>query len=77
MKLIPDCCFTFLLLLVLLPKEAEALAPLEPAIMTNLRRLAFEQHLPLAKMTYYAHCTATQWMNPPTLNVRLMSMELA
>ena len=65
MKLIPGCCFTFLLLSVLLPKEAEGFPPLAPAIMTNLGRLAYEQHLPLAKMTYYAHCGTVN--EPPEL----------
>ena len=62
MKLIPGCCFTFLLLSVLFPKEGEGLAPL---IMANLGRLAATQGLTLAKMTYYAQCGTVN--EPPEL----------
>ena len=62
MKLIPVCCFTFLLLSVLLPKEGEGLAPL---IMGNLGKLAAQQSLTLAKMTYYAQCDTVN--EPPDI----------
>ena len=65
MKLIPGCCFTFLLLSVLLPKEAEGLAPLAPAIMSNLAKLALQQRLTLTKMTFYAHCDTVN--EPPNV----------
>jgi len=51
MKLTPGCCFTFLLLSVLIPKETEAL---DQKVLKQLGQLAFNQGWKLAKMTYYA-----------------------
>jgi len=58
MKLIPCCCFIFLLLSVLIPKETEAI---DRAVYKQLAQLAAKQGRKLAKMSYYSKC--------PTVNV--------
>ena len=66
MKLIPGCCLTFLLLSVLIPKEAEGLAPLlAPLILTQLRKLALQEGLDMAKMSFYAKCNTVN--DPPEI----------
>lgn len=55
MKSIPGCCFIFLLLSVLIPKETEA-AGLDPNILKQLRKLAKEYGWVIAKKTVYAKC---------------------
>ena len=62
MKLIPGSCCTLLLLSVLIPKEAEGLAPL---IMTRLGTLAAKKGWTLTKMTYYAECDTVN--EPPEI----------
>ena len=54
MKSISSCTLTFLLLSVLIPREAEALAAI---ILANLGKLAVQQGLKLADMSYYAKCS--------------------
>lgn len=54
MKFISSCSLTFLLLSVLIPRETEALAAI---ILANLGKLAVQQGLKLADMTFYAKCS--------------------
>ena len=53
MKLIPGCCFIFLLLSVLIPMETEALGPF---VLFRLQQLAVRQGLKLGQMSHYAKC---------------------
>ena len=55
MKSIPGCCFIFLLLSVLIPKETEA-AGLDPNLVKQILKLAKQYGWVIAKKTVYAKC---------------------
>ena len=53
MKLITDCCFSFLLLSVLIPKETEAF---DRKLLFAVAKLALQQGYKLGKLFFYAKC---------------------
>ena len=54
MKLIPGCCFFFLVLSVLIPKETEAIGPFA---LFRLRQVAVRQGLKMWEMCFYSKCS--------------------